>query len=78
MRLSTSVAVILLAVLPISGAAMGPAIEEILRQQIVAGGFVGHRPFIRIQTSLLRPPAVGYLRAQGSVSTETYRARPAI
>jgi cytochrome c peroxidase len=40
MRLSTSAAVILLAVLPISGAAMGPAIEEILRQQVVAGGFV--------------------------------------
>jgi len=40
MRLNTSIGVIFLALLPLSSAAMGPAIEQILRQQIMAGGFV--------------------------------------
>ena len=40
MRLSTSVIVALLALLPVAGATMGNAIQDILRQQAIAGGFV--------------------------------------
>lgn len=39
MRLNTSLAVAVLALIPLSSAAMGPAVEQILREQIIAGGF---------------------------------------